>query len=94
MGSRDGVGIGSKIGVSIGCSVKFSVGSGVGVGFDLGNGVGVANPSAGGFLCLKGVEAASCARTRGAAARKTITIANRRMVFFRLSPWENWPERS
>jgi len=87
IGSSVGVGIGSKIGVAIGCSVKVSIGSGVGDGLGLGVAVGTADSSAGaGLLWRKGVEAASCAGKSGAAARKTVAIASRQIVFFRLSP--------
>jgi hypothetical protein len=87
IGSRVGVGIGSKNGVVIGCSVKVSVDSGAGAGLDLGVEVGVADSSAGdGPRWRNGVEAASCARTNGEAARNTVAIASKRMMFFRLFP--------
>jgi hypothetical protein len=87
IGSRDGVGIASKIGVSLGCSVKVSIGSGVGLPFALGVGIAGADSSFGdGLRWRKGVEAASCARNNGEAARKRVAIASKRMVFFRLSP--------
>jgi hypothetical protein len=37
-------------------------------------------------LCRKGVDAASCAFTKGEAASKTVAIASKRMVFFSVSP--------
>lgn len=86
IGSRDGVGIGSKIGLGIGCSVKISVASGVGEGRDLGVG---ASSVGDGPRWRKGVEAASCARINGEAARKTVAIASKRVVFFRMSPSAN-----
>jgi len=86
IGSRDGVGIASKIGVSLGCSVKVSIGSGVGLPFVLGVGTVGADSSVGdGLRWRKGVEAASCARNNGEAARKRVAIASKRMVCFRLS---------
>jgi hypothetical protein len=85
IGSREGVGIASKMGVVIGCNVRVSVASGVGMG-DGRTLTGVDSAAGVAPLFLNGVEAASCACTNGAAARKTVAIASRRMMFFRLSP--------
>jgi hypothetical protein len=91
IGSRVGVTIGSKagVGVNFGCSVNVSVGSGVEVAIGLAAGVGTGDSSgADGLLCLKGVEAASCARTNGEAARNTVAIVSKRMMLLRLSTRE------
>lgn len=86
-GSRLGVGIGSKRGVAIGSSVKGSDVSGIGVALALGGRAGsVASGAGDRFLFWKGAEAASCARSSGEAARKTIAMASRRMMFLRLFP--------
>ena len=87
IGSRLGVGIGSKRGVAIGSNVKGSGDSGGGVALGRGGRVGaVASAVGDAFLFWKGAEAASCARTSGEAARKTVAMASKRMMFLKLFP--------
>jgi hypothetical protein len=78
------------MGVALGCNVNVSIGSLVGIALGSTAGVGAADSSIGdGPLCWKGVDAASCARTNGEAAKNAVAIASKRMVVFRLFPYEN-----
>lgn len=88
IGSSVGVGIGSssRVGETIGCKVKLSVGSGMGDALITGTEVDPGNSAGGaGLRRRKGVDAASCACTNPEAARNTVAMASRRMIYFRLS---------
>jgi len=98
VGFTVGLGVGVAVGFSV--SKGFNVGKGVlivgnssvsvsaalaediGVGEMIG--LGGTDSSSAGVLCLKGVDAASCARTKDETARNRIAKANKRMGFFRL----------
>jgi hypothetical protein len=85
------VSVTSGVAVSRGLTVALGDGLGaavVAVGRVVAVGVGD-SPVAAGLLCWNGVEAASCARTSAAAARKTVARTIRRMEFIRLFPWES-----
>lgn len=82
------VSITSGVAVSKGLTEGRGDGFGVPVGRAVGVGVGDSSIVAG-LLCWKGVEAASCARTSAAAARKTVAKTNKRMELIRLIPQKN-----